>query len=175
MSRTRKKEADKAVSVAAAATPTEAAAQPTTAFLPERQTDLHLLEAAPSTSFVVRGPRFEAGNKYFDEVDLLRLENLQERLQNRIKDVGLLQARISRLRAEHERTMALCVQEHALLQREVERAERSLQDFHRVVEASYGIDMRRIVYDDVTGRITDSAGFIASEPGKPPVGLAVLW
>ena len=97
------------------------------------------------------------------------------RLQNRIKDVGLLQARISRLRAEHERTMALCVQEHALLQREVERAERSLQDFHRVVEASYGIDMRRIVYDDVTGRITDSAGFIASEPGKPPVGLAVLW
>lgn len=107
---------------------------------------------APKVSGIV-GPIHSEGETYFNPTDLARLESLQLRARNAEQAVELASTKILAFQQEAALKIQVSKEEAQKLVREFEAQRDGLVDFYRKLESVYGIDMKSVAYDAVTGRI----------------------
>jgi hypothetical protein len=109
------------------------------------------------------GPVFADGFLHFNQVDLLRYELAQAQVLNALQGIGLKKSELERLRVEHEERQRVGQVELAELTSFARGRELELQTLQRELERTYELDLTRVTYDDVSGKI-----MILGEPIERP-------
>ncbi|MFO0677065.1 MAG: hypothetical protein U0169_11040 [Polyangiaceae bacterium] len=100
-----------------------------------------------------RGPVLVDGFLHFNQVDLLRYELAQAQVLNALQGIGLKKSELERLRVEHEERQRAGQGELAELTSFARAREFELQALQRELEKTYELDLTRVTYDDVSGKI----------------------
>ncbi len=107
--------------------------------------------SAPST---VQGPIYVDGNMCFSPLDLARYELAQAKVINNLQLLKLGAARVDELKRQFQDNMAVLNREQAEVNVFQRKLEADLLSMQTELASKYGINLQRITYDDVTGRIT---------------------
>jgi hypothetical protein len=108
------------------------------------------------------GPAIVDGFLHFSQVDLLRYELAQAQVLNALQGIGLKKSELERLRVEHEERQRKGQAELAELTAFTRARELELEALQRELEKTYELDLTRVTYDDVSGKI-----MVLGEPVKP--------
>jgi hypothetical protein len=106
-----------------------------------------------SKAAAAAGPVVVDGFLHFSPVDLLRYELAQAQVLNALQGIGLKKAELERLRAEHEERQRKGQSDLAELTAHARSREVELEALQRELAETYELDLTRVTYDDVTGRI----------------------
>lgn len=102
----------------------------------------------------LKGPEMRDGDKYFSRIDLMMFELYQEKVKSAALDVQLEEREHARLMLEYE-AKRLRLQEKIRRVKEVAALKAlELRTLRREIERVYDLDLRKVVYDDESGKIT---------------------
>jgi hypothetical protein len=103
---------------------------------------------------ILSGPRFVEGFLHFSPYDLVRYELAQSKVVSSLQAIGLNRAKVEASRRVYEDQLrALDVEVRGLVE-ESQRCENTLRGLQEELGKTYKIDLSKITYDDLSGKIT---------------------
>ena len=100
-----------------------------------------------------RGPIVVDGFLHFGGEDLLRYELAQAKVLNALQAIGLKRSELEKARVEFTERIRAGQAELQELAMFSSARETELRDLQKELEASYGLDLSKVTYDDVNGKI----------------------
>lgn len=107
-----------------------------------------------SSDITLSGPEIVDGMVHFSQADLLRYELAQERVRSTLREVEILKLKEQVLTLEYEQTKSrlLVVTQEKIS--EATDASKSLRSLQEQIEDAYNVQVRSLIYDTVTGRLS---------------------
>ena len=100
------------------------------------------------------GPNRVDGELFFSKSDLMQFELLQERVKSAASEVKLEERELSRLDLEYESKRLKAMEKVRRKKEWAALKVLELQTMRREIELVYEVDLKNVVYDDETGKIT---------------------
>jgi len=99
------------------------------------------------------GPSIIDGFLHFGKEDLLRYELAQAKVLNALQAIGLKRSELDRARVDFTERMRAGHAEVQELSNYSAAREGELRDLQKELATSYGLDLSKVTYDDVSGKI----------------------
>jgi len=99
------------------------------------------------------GPSIVDGFLHFGKEDLLRYELAQAKVLNALQAIGLKRSEVERARFDFTERARVGHAEVQDLLRFASAREAELRHLQKELETSYGLDLSKATYDDVSGKI----------------------
>jgi hypothetical protein len=112
--------------------------------------------AMTTTTSEIQGPVVveENGDLFFSPNDLIRFELARYKLDNARKDVMLREFEISEEEHQHREKIQKMRNEEMILSNRLKKMEMEFGRIRALIEDSYKIDLSKIAFDQITGKIT---------------------
>jgi cell division protein FtsB len=102
----------------------------------------------------IMGPVFIDGAIHFSPKDLLRYDLIRVKIESTAKDLDLLQKEDAIARLLYEKKIRELQDRQNVLNARMHQLKAESDRIRGLVEAKYHLDMTKVAYDDVTGKLT---------------------
>lgn len=112
-----------------------------------------ILPTKAAEEFTLEGPCYPDGHMHFGPRDLLVYELTQHKVANALQAMGMKKLELEKSRLEWEQRNRQLSGELVTLSAIARQYEDALKRLQEKLEATYGVQLAQVAYDDVSGKI----------------------